>query len=170
MSSVIRMHLILFWNFTQSKSKFIFLKLILLCLFIVVTFLCLTPALRFSVHYVLLVCSPYLSFTGSIDTFHHSFFLYYYFSTCTFSFYYLSVEILKFRVHQNFMEGLLKSGPCFQSFWFISAGIGPRNFHINTFPGDNDVAGEVTTFWEQLLWWSLNLLTCNYFILSRWHQ
>lgn len=105
-SSVTRMHLSLFLKFTQSKSKSI-----LLCLFIVIAFLCWTLPITFSDHYMLLWASACPSqFWVLLDWM--ALFIVHFFFTIFQVLNSLSItwvwSVSHFRVHQNYLEGLLK--------------------------------------------------------------
>ena len=130
MLSVTRMHPSVLKNLLNLKVNQFYFAFSLWSLF------CVELSITLSGHYRLLWASPWpqpnLVFAELIGTFCSSFFLYYYFSRCKFSFYYLSVEYLTFQSSSELSGGLVKTvaaRPCFQSFWFISSGVGPRNFH-----------------------------------------
>lgn len=119
-SSVTRMHLFLKLNLKVNQFYFAFSLWSLFCVELSITL---------SGHYMLLWASPWpqpnLVFAELIGTLCSSFFLYYYFSCCKFSFYYLSVECLTFQSSSELSGGLVKTvaaRPCFQSFWLLVLG------------------------------------------------
>ena len=106
-SSVTRMHLSLFLKFTQSKSKSI-----LLCLFIVIAFLCWALPIAFSGHYMLLWASTRPSRFWVLLDWLALFIVHSFFFTLFQVLNSLSItwvwSVSHFRVHQNYLEGLLK--------------------------------------------------------------